>query len=1121
MKKLNKRIISAATAFFMSASTFSGLPSGVLTASAAAVYDIKICNIQVDSSNCNDILGNGIFTYVPSTQTLNINGDYGDYNEELINSSIDGLTVNVIEDSELYGYFYFYDNTTITGDGKLSLKTNDTFYAICVYNDASLSVTDADLDISGGYAIAGYNSGSKGLYVTNSSITAHGNSAAVKDFEYVSLNDCILKEPVYGVYGGGGIFENDMETYAKDVRIIPAYSLWVDRKQVTADNRTDILGNGVFTYDPAKKLLSITGSYDHDDDKELIYSNISNLTIDVVNDCEIPGYIELHDDTTITGKGILGVGPKLDSGITGILNDHCKLTFDNANVFAVGDTAIGSPTGTIEVRQSDILAVGKKQSFSFAENGFTLSESIIKSPDPYTIGTDTIFDDKSRAANIVTIGKDVKYDLMIGDVQVTSQNCEDILGDGTLKYDDDTKTLSIYGDINKSIRNSGIEDLTIDVRNDAKITSSDDCIFIGKLTTITGSGKLTLDSYDCGIYVYNNAGLYIEDATIDAKGMYGISGPNTIGYEHLSIKNSNITADCSTFAIGDFYMITLNGCMISEPTGGIIDGSYIYEPNGKTKAKKVTIEAVESYELYIAYTEVNVINCSDILGNGVFSYDNKTRTLTINGDYTSDPTNPTIISNIDGLTIVAADDSKLNGFFSLYGDTKITGSGRLEITGDDTYYILNIYNSKTLTIEDANISINGGHAIAGSSIEPNEKLVIKNSSVETRTTDYSVSSFTDIVLEDSFIVAPEDAVITSSAIYEADGITPAKNVKISPCIEYDLSIKNKSVTSLNCDDILGDGVFSYDDSTKTLTVNGDCIYDPNNEIIDSEIEGLTINIAKDSTMTGFIDLIKNTTITGKGKLTISCSDTYVAIYAADKLTIKDANLDVYGGIAIGTDLAEIEVIDSDIRAESKNYAFKFADTKFSHTQCNIIKPESYEINGGTICFDDGVTAAKKVVIEGMHIEYVPEKPATCTEDGVKAYCIKEETGEKFEDEECTKPITDESSLVIPKTGHKWGEWIVTKEATDTEEGEREHICSECGEKETEVIPCLSALPRGDVNGDGTVNVTDLSLTAAQVKGKKSLKEDQAARADVNGDDMITVTDVSLIAAHIKGKKALV
>ena len=60
--------------------------------------------------------------------------------------------------------------------------------------------------------------------------------------------------------------------------------------------------------------------------------------------------------------------------------------------------------------------------------------------------------------------------------------------------------------------------------------------------------------------------------------------------------------------------------------------------------------------------------------------------------------------------------------------------------------------------------------------------------------------------------------------------------------------------------------------------------------------------------------------------------------------------------------------------------------------------------------------------------------------------------------------------------------------------------------------------KGDLTGDNSVTVTDLSTLAAHVKGIKEL--DNEAPADVNGDGKVDVTDISLIAAHVKGIKLL-
>ena len=62
--------------------------------------------------------------------------------------------------------------------------------------------------------------------------------------------------------------------------------------------------------------------------------------------------------------------------------------------------------------------------------------------------------------------------------------------------------------------------------------------------------------------------------------------------------------------------------------------------------------------------------------------------------------------------------------------------------------------------------------------------------------------------------------------------------------------------------------------------------------------------------------------------------------------------------------------------------------------------------------------------------------------------------------------------------------------------------------------------KGDVNGDGKINVTDVAKAAAHVKSVKSLDSDALSRTDVTDDGKINITDVSKIAAHVKGVKTL-
>ena len=64
------------------------------------------------------------------------------------------------------------------------------------------------------------------------------------------------------------------------------------------------------------------------------------------------------------------------------------------------------------------------------------------------------------------------------------------------------------------------------------------------------------------------------------------------------------------------------------------------------------------------------------------------------------------------------------------------------------------------------------------------------------------------------------------------------------------------------------------------------------------------------------------------------------------------------------------------------------------------------------------------------------------------------------------------------------------------------------------------LKLGDVNRDGKINVTDIVVIAAHIKGHKKLDGRAPLTADINGDNIINVTDIVAIAAHIKGRKLI-
>ena len=90
--------------------------------------------------------------------------------------------------------------------------------------------------------------------------------------------------------------------------------------------------------------------------------------------------------------------------------------------------------------------------------------------------------------------------------------------------------------------------------------------------------------------------------------------------------------------------------------------------------------------------------------------------------------------------------------------------------------------------------------------------------------------------------------------------------------------------------------------------------------------------------------------------------------------------------------------------------------------------------------------------------YVSEvtKEATCTEEGEITYTCTATNGT------CDKKTYTE---VIPKKAHSYGNWVIEKEATETETGLKRHTCTVCGSYETDIIPI-----KGSSGGTDTPDV---------------------------------------------------
>ena len=182
---------------------------------------------------------------------------------------------------------------------------------------------------------------------------------------------------------------------------------------------------------------------------------------------------------------------------------------------------------------------------------------------------------------------------------------------------------------------------------------------------------------------------------------------------------------------------------------------------------------------------------------------------------------------------------------------------------------------------------------------------------------------------------------------------------------YDFYICGTRVTSANAADILGDGVFRYNEATKTLTISGDArtpTADDEGEdygvIMNNEIEDLTIYITKDLTLeSGGENCIyssKNLILKGEGKLTLY-SRVRCGIWFGAQCTIEDMSIYSDGDFYADDDNKSLVIRNSDVEVY---YAYgAIYCKKITLEGCYIALPTN-----GTL-YDDKGNRAIRVIIK--------------------------------------------------------------------------------------------------------------------------------------------------------------
>ena len=752
---------------------------------------------------------------------INVTGECGVHNTMSGPSAFTCKSLTVGSGSSDGLEIYFVD------DGRLNLeqgilnteRDGVQFY----FNGPDVIAGSAQSDY-GIYSKSSPKLGSAAIYsFYKGSLLATGATEAVKHASqhteyrlYNNRENMTLIEPAGGEFG---FYEDKHYTWldsngqpAKTLKIGQTYPLWIAGRQVDNFNRDDILGDGTVFYNPESKVLTLHNAHISDNSAQefdglSFVSEVDGLKINLVGTNRIDnnhasGLAMRFSEaaTTLAGDGELQVvcyqggavqlraaslalteGVKMYAdgalyGFTGRTNPTTGVggsvsVLDDAHLWAKClDTGAGAFSGLQSLTMGDGIEIVKP-----AGGTFVTAEGVVADAD-------------NNVAKEVEIGRAV-YDLTINGTRVTGNNRDDILGDGTLRYDPVTNTLTMDGMELKAtvtsgfVINSQIPDLkinaishnVIDANGVGGILLGDDCP-----TSFTGTGVLHIKNAKNGVQVRDllEVSMGALDVEADDYGIYGVGNETTHKCElKITTGNEYISATGDQACLVGFNTISMSDIPnydVEAPSGAYIADGRAYDSEGNVlKGTKLVLSSVEIPELWVGGVRVTHANANDILGDGKANYDWSDRNLVLNGINITEGTGGIENYGVTNLTVTVAGDNiimlseMVDGWpstaFATSSNctTTIKGGGKLLLAG---YNGVNLMRGGKLAVTDGtNVEVVAtAYAIMGwndTSGQLKETLTVNNSRLSAVSSSmYAMWLLDGLEMIDCSITMPEGAV---------------------------------------------------------------------------------------------------------------------------------------------------------------------------------------------------------------------------------------------------------------------------------------------------------------------------------------------------------------------------
>ena len=585
------------------------------------------------TNNIGSAIKMGSISYNASTKTVtfdNVIATVTGDNRIFYNKNVSGLRIvfkggctlksdkcvfRIDKDTEIQGSSEHVEMQAL-GDG-----------AQCIYcpNETDLTIHNArQMRLYSKYFRAIHTNGTH-VYISWSNISAEGADCAIQNDKgseghgSLDLNACVFREPYtesYGSVGPGRWYDGIWGHYvivhtseAKSVMIISAEDyLGVRLKGIALTKGwskcTDPTNpaydiEDYYTYDESTNTLTLKKDFRAKDDCDLVEDETGILlekpmTIDggghyVYGECGMQASANVTlSNITIAGNEFNGAYISNSCVLT--LKDNVIIGGPNRAIYAFNNNTVkfspsAGKTVTLVPCDEDFKVKSTFDDKPIESGSIQLVDCYVSTPEGGEIGTSGFEVDGNTVFSKVVVTGTVKYDLWVGETQVTSVNSPDILGDGGhFRYNASTKTLTINNATlsNRDQKGRGIVNkingLTVNFVGENTFTTYDPAILSEKSITLTGTGSLTATSNVSPLYFAGN----YDDITCTIDGLQvDLTGGKYVLRGYQCNATLNVTGSSTRLALHpvDGYQAIYNlnalnigsGLSISQPYGGYFD----------------------------------------------------------------------------------------------------------------------------------------------------------------------------------------------------------------------------------------------------------------------------------------------------------------------------------------------------------------------------------------------------------------------------------------------------------------------------------------------------------------------------------------------------------------------